>query len=164
MALRYFAYTDPTYNNMSEIWGSGRLHNQIAPEESSDAPKDDQDVERPRGGPDAPIVISESNTSIRDSCHFTGSWDLQLRTTHQHSDQSHRRRSLMGPRHSYDAGSGVGDMGSWSGILACNHMMAPNKLMRAIALRIPHHVISDLPVMMSRVRFYSINAIKLLRS
>ncbi|KAK4416643.1 hypothetical protein Salat_2489800 [Sesamum alatum] len=89
MALRYFVYTEPAYNNMLEIWGAGRRDNQFVPEESSNGPQLQQPVEGRRGGPDTPIVISESNTSVRDSRHFAGSWDLHLR-------------------------SGVGDVGSWS--------------------------------------------------
>ncbi|KAK4415590.1 hypothetical protein Salat_2666400 [Sesamum alatum] len=99
---------------MLEICGGRHRHNQIAPEESSDAPEDDQAVERSRGGPDAPIIISEPNTSVRDSRHFISNWDRQLCTTQQHNDQPRRRHPPIGPKHSYDVGFGVGDVGSWS--------------------------------------------------
>ncbi|KAK4422867.1 hypothetical protein Salat_1869300 [Sesamum alatum] len=89
MAPRYFVYTEPAYNNMLEIWGGGRRDNQFVPEESSNEPQLQQPAEGRHRGPDTPIVISESNTSVRDSRHFAGSWDPHLR-------------------------SGVGDVGSWS--------------------------------------------------
>ncbi|KAK4441756.1 hypothetical protein Salat_0510500 [Sesamum alatum] len=114
MAPRYFVYTEPAYNNMLEIWGGGRRDNQFVPEESSNGPQLQQPAEGRNGGPDTPIVISESNTSVRDSRHFAGSWDPHLRTTHQYGEQPRRMRPPIGPRHIYDAGSGVGDVGSWS--------------------------------------------------
>ncbi|KAK4428881.1 hypothetical protein Salat_1188000 [Sesamum alatum] len=114
MAPRYFVYTELVYNNMLEIWGGGRHDNQFVPEESSNGPQLHQAAEGRRGGPDAPIVILESNTSVRDSHRFTRSWNPHLRMMHQHSEQPRRMRPPIGPRHNYDAVSGVGDVGSWS--------------------------------------------------
>ncbi|KAK4435000.1 hypothetical protein Salat_0663000 [Sesamum alatum] len=95
MAPRYFVYTEPDYNNMLEIWGGGRRDNQFVPEESSNGSQLHQAAEGRRQGPDEAIVISESNTSVRDSRHFAGSWDLHLRMTHQHGEQPRRMRPLL---------------------------------------------------------------------
>ncbi|KAK4438620.1 hypothetical protein Salat_0196500 [Sesamum alatum] len=92
---RYFVYTEPAYNNMLEIWGGGRRDNQFVSEESSNGPQLQHPAEGRRGGPDTPIVISESNTSVRDSRHFTGSWDPHLRTTHQYGEQPRRMCPLL---------------------------------------------------------------------
>ncbi|KAK4422872.1 hypothetical protein Salat_1869800 [Sesamum alatum] len=105
MAPRYFVYTEPAYNNMLEIWGGGRRDNQFVSEESSNGSQLQQPPEGRNGGPDTPIIISESNTSVRDSRHFVGSWDPHLSSPYA---------PPIGPRHIYDAGSGVGDVGSWS--------------------------------------------------
>ncbi|KAK4421440.1 hypothetical protein Salat_2094600 [Sesamum alatum] len=72
MAPRYFVYTEPAYNNMLEIWGGGRRDNQFVPEESSNGPQLQQPPKGRNGEPDTPIIISESNTSVRDSRHSVG--------------------------------------------------------------------------------------------
>ncbi|KAK4415210.1 hypothetical protein Salat_2628200 [Sesamum alatum] len=95
MAPRYFVYTEPSYNNMLEIWGGGRRDYQFVPEESSNGPQLHQVAERRPGGPDTPIVISESNTSVQDSHHFAGSWDPHLRMTYQHGEQPRHMRPLL---------------------------------------------------------------------
>ncbi|KAL0320327.1 UNVERIFIED_CONTAM: hypothetical protein Sradi_5294200 [Sesamum radiatum] len=116
LARRYFQYPEPLYPSMLEVWGPIRATG--APAQEHDDVHDVQSSNAThspvRGGPDAPIVLSDSTVPSEQSHTHIGSWDAVENVARGDVRPRLARSRTVAERCSLDMGSEVGGIGSWT--------------------------------------------------
>ncbi|KAL0438916.1 UNVERIFIED_CONTAM: hypothetical protein Slati_2374600 [Sesamum latifolium] len=111
LARRYFQYPEPLYPSMLEVWGPIRL--QGAPAQGHDDAHDGQSSNAThspaRGGPDAPISISDSTVPLEKSHTHIASWDAVENVARGDGRPRLARSRTVAERPSLDMGSKWGN-------------------------------------------------------
>ncbi|KAL0448572.1 UNVERIFIED_CONTAM: hypothetical protein Slati_1413600 [Sesamum latifolium] len=116
LARRYFQYLEPLYPSMLEVWDP--IRQPAAPAQGHDDVYDVRNHHATptlvRGGPYAPIVLSDSTVPLEQSHTHIASWDAVENVARGDGRPRLSRSRTVADRRSLDRGSEVGGIGSWT--------------------------------------------------